>query len=183
MIFLLALVASTATAAAVTHSRRQFTPRLAARLGMAAALGFAGASHLFLATPFIQHLPAWVPLRPEIVLASGLAEISLGIALLLGPAAAIRRTGVVVALYLVAVFPGNVYVAAFDVDVDGQPGGVYPWVRLPLQLLFIAWALWSTREASTSVATADGGRAQPGPQRVAETEHLPTPVARTSGPM
>lgn len=149
MIFLLALATSTAIAATVTAWRRQFTPRLAARLGMAAALAFAGAAHLFLATPFIQHLPAWVPLRAEIVLASGLAEISLGIALLLGPAAAIRRTGVVLALYLVAVFPGNVYVAVFDVDVDGQPGGVYPWVRLPLQLLFIAWALWSTNEPDT----------------------------------
>ena len=46
------------------------------------------------------------------------------------------------------VFPGNVYVAVFDVEVDGQPGGAYPWVRLPLQVLFIAWALWCTREAS-----------------------------------
>jgi len=155
MIFLLALVASTAIAAAVTAWRRQFTPRLAARLGMAAALGFAGASHLFLATPFIQHLPPWVPLRAEIVLASGLAEILLGIALLLGPAAAIRRTGVVLALYLVAVFPGNVYVAVFDVDVDGQPGGVYPWVRLPLQLLFIAWALWSTNEPDNPAVRDD----------------------------
>jgi uncharacterized membrane protein len=160
MIFLLALASSTAIAGAVTAWRRQFTPRLAARLGMAAALGFAGASHLFLATPFIQHLPTWVPLRAEIVLASGLAEIALGIALLLGPATAIRRTGVILALYLVAVFPGNVYVAVFDVDVDGQPGGVYPWVRLPLQLLFIAWALWSTREASPWVERDEDDRRQ-----------------------
>lgn len=110
-------------------------------------MAFAGASHLFLATPFIQHLPTWVPLRAEIVFVSGLVEIALGIALLLPPPAR-RRVGLVLALYLVGVFPGNVYVAVFDVDVDGQPGGAYPWVRLPLQLLFIAWVLWSTREAA-----------------------------------
>jgi uncharacterized membrane protein len=113
---------------------------------MAIAMAFAGASHLVLATPFIQHLPPWVPVREEIVLISGLVEIALALALLLPPPTR-RRAGVALALYLVAVFPGNVYVALFDVQVDGQPGGAYPWVRLPLQLLFIAWALWSTREA------------------------------------
>ena len=58
----------------------------------------------------------------------------------------------VLALYFLAIFPSNVYVAVFDVEVDGQPGGAYPWLRLPLQLLFIAWALWSTRAASRSAA-------------------------------
>jgi uncharacterized membrane protein len=124
---------------------------------MAIAMVFAGASHLFLATPFIQHLPTWVPLRPEIVLVSGLVEIALGIALLLPPPTR-RRVGVALALYLLAVFPGNVYVAVFGVEVDGQPGGAYPWVRLPLQLLFITWALWSTRETSSRVCTAPSGR-------------------------
>ena len=121
---------------------------------MAIALAFAGASHLFLATPFIQHLPPWIPLRAEIVLVSGLVEIALGLALLLPPPTR-RWVGIALALYYVAVFPGNVYVAVFDVDVAGQPGGVYPWVRLPLQLLFIAWALWSTREASPHVKRDD----------------------------
>ncbi len=147
MIFLLALTLATATSAAVTGRLHRFSAREAARLGMAIALAFAGASHLFLATPFIQHLPPWVPLRAEIVFVSGLVEIALGIALLL-PSSTRRRVGSVLALYFLAVFPGNVYVAVFDVEVDGQPGGAYPWLRLPLQLLFIAWALWSTREAS-----------------------------------
>ncbi len=131
MIFLLVLAISTATTAMVTSLRQRFSAREAARIGMAIALAFAGASHVFLATPFIQHLPTWVPLRAEIVLVSGLAEIALGIALLLPPPTR-RRVGIALALYFVAVFPGNVYVAVFDVEVDGQPGGAYPWVRLPL---------------------------------------------------
>ena len=150
MIFLVVLALATAVSAAVTSRWHGFSPREAARLGMAIALAFAGASHLFLATPFIQHLPTWVPLRAELVLVSGLIELAMGVALLLPPPTR-RRVGVVLALYLVAVFPSNVYVAVFDVEVDGQPGGAYPWVRLPLQLLFIAWALWCTREASRSV--------------------------------
>ena len=52
--------------------------------------------------------------------------------------------GLALAAYFVAVFPANVYVAVADVAVDGQPGGWYPWLRLPFQVLFVAWALWST---------------------------------------
>jgi uncharacterized membrane protein len=161
MIFLLALALATAACGAVATCRRRFSPRDAARFGMAIALAFAGVSHLFLATPFIQHLPPSVPLRAEIVLLSGLVEIALGIALLLPPPTR-RRVGAVLALYFVAVFPGNVYVAVAHVDVDGQPGGIYPWVRLPLQLLFVAWALWSTREASPPVERGDDDRHQAG---------------------
>ena len=99
---------------------------------------------------------------------SGLVEIALASALLL-PHPTKRRVSVVLAMYFVGVFPGNVYVAVFDVEVDGQPGGAYPWVRLPLQALFIAWALWCTREASRPVtvdlleptAPSDPARAMP----------------------
>ncbi len=98
MIFLLVLALATAACAAVASWRRRFAPREAARLGMAIALAFAGASHLFLATPFIQHLPPSVPLRAEIVLISGLVEIAFGMALLLPPPTR-RRVGAALALY------------------------------------------------------------------------------------
>jgi hypothetical protein len=32
--------------------------------------------------------------------------------------------------------------------VAGQPGGLYPWLRLPLQVVFIGLALWSTGATS-----------------------------------
>ncbi len=96
MIFLLALALATAASAAVMGLAHRFSPRGAARWGMAIAMAFAGASHLFVATPFIQHLPPWVPLRSEIVLGSGLIEIALGIALLV-PSPARRRVGVALA--------------------------------------------------------------------------------------
>jgi uncharacterized membrane protein len=107
----------------------------------------AGVTHLGRPTPFEQHLPDWVPAAAALVAVTGVIEIALGIALV---AIRTRRpvVGLVTAAYLAAVFPANVYVAVAGVDVDGQPGGIYPWVRLPLQALFIAWALWSTRTAS-----------------------------------
>jgi uncharacterized membrane protein len=107
-------------------------------------MAFAGVGHLVQPEPFVQHLPSWVPSRHELIYATGLVEIGLG-AGLLGPARWRPLAGLVLAAYLLAVFPSNVYVAVEGVNVDGQPGGIYPWLRLPFQPLFIALALWSSR--------------------------------------
>ena len=144
MIFLLVLVAGTLTALAVQATRRHVVPRQAARIGMSVAMVVAGITHWVHPLPFLQHLPPWVPAPELLIFATGLAEVLLGAALLLAQPWR-RWAGIALAAYLVAVFPGNLYVAVAGVDVDGQPGGVYPWLRLPLQALFIAWALWSTR--------------------------------------
>ena len=145
MIFLLVLVLATVTSAGVTALFHRFGTWSSA-LGHGHRHGVRGSVPPRAGDPVHPAPSTWVPLRAEIVLISGLVEIALALALLLPPPAR-RRVGAALALYLVAVFPGNVYVAVFDVEVDGQPGGAYPWVRLPLQLLFIAWAVWSTREA------------------------------------
>lgn len=114
------------------------------RLALAAAMAVAGIAHLVDPTPFVQHLPTWVPAREALVYGSGLVEIGLGAALV-GPARHRRLAGLLLAAYLVAVFPANVYVAVAGVDVDGQPGGLYPWLRLPWQALFVWLAWWTTR--------------------------------------
>jgi uncharacterized membrane protein len=93
--------------------------------------------------PFVQHLPEWVPARSLLIYGTGLVEVALGAALL-GPARWRAMTGLALAAYLIAVFPSNVYVAVGGVDVDGQPGGIYPWLRLPFQAFFVWLALWST---------------------------------------
>lgn len=149
MIFLFALTVATAAASLVLALRRRHSMRAAARIGMAIAMAFAGVSHLLMPTPFVQHLPTWVPMREELILLTGLLEIALGAALLLRQPRR-RLAGLVLAGYLVAVFPSNIYVAVAGVEVDGQPGGAYAWLRLPFQLLFIAWALWSTRDPEPS---------------------------------
>ncbi len=119
------------------------TARDNARWGLAALLVTAGVAHLVNPLPFVQHLPPAVPLRELLVAATGWLEIALGV-LLLGPRRHRRTVGRVVAAYLVAVFPANIYVAVADVDVDGLPPDPYPWLRLPLQVVLVAWALWCT---------------------------------------
>jgi uncharacterized membrane protein/heme-degrading monooxygenase HmoA len=141
MIFLVVLVISTAGVAGVLRKQRR--PRTVARCGLGVALVVTGISHFVNPTPFQQHLPTWVPAADAWVIASGLAEICLGLALI-ARWPNLSSVGWAAAGFLVAVFPANLYVAVAGVKVDGQPGGLYPWVRLPFQLLFVIWALWST---------------------------------------
>ena len=142
MIFLLVLAIATTAALLALRGREA---RTAARWGLGSDLVFAGLSHLANPTPFEQHLPEWVPAAGALVAATGIIEIALGIGLAVIRSRR-RLVGLITAAYLAAVFPANVYVAVAGIDVDGQPGGIYPWLRLPFQALFIAWALWSTAQ-------------------------------------
>lgn len=170
MIFLLVLLL--ATAAAALASRRAGI-RSWARNGMAAAFVVAGIGHLAQPLPFEQHLPGWVPGAAALVFVTGILEIALGAALALWRNRR-QQVGRVIAAYLVAVFPANVYVAVAGIDVDGQPGGAYPWLRLPLQALFVVWVLWTTRpEAPRSERSAVSQVRHGG------GVHSPAPAVRT----
>lgn len=153
MTFLLILVLATLIAAAHTRRSGAIRWRHAAQYGLGIAFIAAGVSHLVNTTPFEQHLPDWVPGTTTIVVVSGVAEIVLGIALV-AARRSVHIVGVAAAVFLVSVFPANVYVAVAGVDVDGLPGGLYPWLRLPLQGVFVVWAWASTRRTGDS-AEAD----------------------------
>jgi uncharacterized membrane protein len=118
----------------------------AARRGMAVAFIFAGFSHLAMPASFEDYFPSWVPFVTPLIYLTGIAEIAGGIALL------IRRfqatAGVALAIYLVLVFPANIYVAVAGVE-EALPGlpeaDWYGWARLPFQLVYIWWVLRSTQ--------------------------------------
>jgi uncharacterized membrane protein len=157
MIFLSVLLVATAVAVLV---RRRAGLRTHARWGLAVAMVVAGVSHFAQPEPFRQHLPDAVPGREAIVAVSGVVEIALGVALV--AAGRHRRwAGRALAAFLVAVFPANVYVAVAGVDVEGQPGGPYPWLRLPLQAVFVAWALWSTSGPGRATGAGDSAGTTP----------------------
>ncbi|WP_323137833.1 hypothetical protein [Nocardia sp. alder85J] len=106
---------------------------------------FAGLSHLFWARDsFRAQVPDWVPLDADgVVMASGGVEISLGAMLLLAKQDR-ARAGRLLALFFVAVFPGNLaqYTGrrdAFGLDTDRKR-----LIRLFFQPVLVLWALWST---------------------------------------
>ncbi|ASD23640.1 hypothetical protein B7495_17175 [Cryobacterium sp. LW097] len=120
--------------------------RIAGRIALGAILVLAGTSHLtFARDDFRAQVPEFVPLPEDTtVLLSGVAEISLGSALLFAPAGLRGKVGLLAAAFFTAIFPGNIAQAvhhkdAFGLDTDAKRIG-----RLFGQPLLIAWALWST---------------------------------------
>ena len=118
----------------------------AARILLGSALIFAGVGHLsFARADFQAQVPDLLPVdKDQIVLASGVAEIALGAALIGVPARYRRTVGAVAAGFFVAVFPGNIsqYLdreTAFGLDTDTKR-----LVRLAGQPLLVAWAMWAT---------------------------------------
>jgi len=142
MMVLVLLVGTYVLARLVPSRAGRRPPPDAARVAMAAAMCVAGGSHLRNPRPFVQHLPPSVPGRRRIILGTGLLEILLG-AGLTAPTRWRREIALALAAYLVAVFPANVYVAVAGVRIEGLPGASHPWLRLPLQAVYVAWAFWA----------------------------------------
>ena len=109
---------------------------------LAAFFSFAGAMHFVIPRSYEAIMPPYLPYHREAVIVSGVAEIVGGVALI--PRRTRRFARWWLLALLVAVFPANVYVAVEAVDVDGQPGGIYPWLRLPFQALFVWLTFWTT---------------------------------------
>lgn len=119
---------------------------------MAPAYVVAGVLHFVVPELYVQIVPPVLPAPLALVYLSGLAEIGVGVGLLL-PRTRRYAAWATVAL-LVAVFPANVYMATHGVVIEGMPGGGDPselvrWGRLPLQGVLILLALWYTRPTGT----------------------------------
>lgn len=117
------------------------------RIALAVSMAVAGAAHFVNPRPFMEHLPDFMPLRGELVALTGAIEIGLA-ALLVGRRSWRRPAGLALAVYLVLVFPANVFAAMSQVPIDGVPIGWVRWARLPVQPLLVAAALWSTSETA-----------------------------------
>jgi len=111
---------------------------------MAAFYVFAGYNHLINPEFYLAIMPPNLP-EPELLnVVAGLVEIVLGVFLLEPRTRALAAWGIIA--LLVAVFPSNIYAASANIGPDG-PGsgaGVANWIRLPFQIVFIAWAWWYT---------------------------------------
>jgi uncharacterized membrane protein len=115
-----------------------------ARVLLALFLLVAGVGHLVAVGEFLGQVPTFLPLREEIVVVSGLVEIGLAVALVALRGERLARLGWVVAVFFVAVFPGNVWQLVNGSDSFGLDTTQARVVRLFFQPLFVVWALWCT---------------------------------------
>ena len=99
---------------------------------------FAGVMHFVIPRTYEAIVPDGLPARRELVYASGVAEIAGGLAVM-HPRT--RRLGSLWSIAtLLAVFPANVHMALHPERYSVPGGRRSLYLRLPVQLLFIAWA-------------------------------------------
>lgn len=119
-----------------------------ARVILGLFMTFAGIGHLtFQREEFKAQVPRWLPEDPAfmdfVVLSSGVVEIALGLAMIFLWKYKVQ-VGMVLAIFFVLVFPGNISqytngIDGFGLDTDEKRFG-----RLFFQPVLILWALWST---------------------------------------
>ena len=114
------------------------------RMLMGALYIGAGVLHFVATRRYMGIMPDYLPAHRELVLLSGAAEIAGGIGVLV-PHPVVRKSaawGLVI--LLVAVMPANIYMVTDHEKFPGIPLWAV-WLRLPLQLPLIWWAMRYTR--------------------------------------
>jgi uncharacterized membrane protein len=118
--------------------------RKATQILLGATLIYTGTLHLTSSRQEFQaQVPPWAPFTPDfIVLASGVVEITLGLALV-----SLQRrkaVGIATASFFIAIFPGNISQFVNGIDAFGLNDDRARAIRLLFQPLLVLWALWST---------------------------------------
>ena len=127
--------------------------KTALQLLLGAFLTLAGASHLDSnRQEFLAQVPTYLPLDPDfVVLASGVVEIALGIALITTTFFLTQYRqliGLSVGLFFILIFPGNINQYLNQIDAFGLDTDQKRLLRLFFQPPLVIWALWSTGASS-----------------------------------
>ena len=121
--------------------------RRVAALFAGPVMTLAGINHFVMPQAYASIVPDSLPAPMGLVYISGLAEIVGGLGTM-HPRTR-RAAGWLLIATLVAVFPGNIYMASNADDYPGVPGGQLSLIaRLPFQALFIYWVWLATLSES-----------------------------------
>jgi uncharacterized membrane protein len=104
---------------------------------MAVFFVVAGANHFISPSFYLGLMPPYLPRHLELIYVSGIAEMVLGVAVVLPRMR--RIAGWSLIALLIAVFPANIHAALHG--FQSVPGWIL-WARLPLQLVLIALVYW-----------------------------------------
>lgn len=107
--------------------------------GLGIAFIFFSVGHFVKTDGMIEMLPSWLPWRAGIIYATGVLELAIGISLFLSNLQA--KAALLAIVVLVLFLPANVYAALNSVGLGGhQWGPIYLLIRIPIQIILIAWA-------------------------------------------
>ncbi|SER32467.1 Uncharacterized membrane protein [Gracilibacillus ureilyticus] len=101
----------------------------------------AGIMHFVRKGNFLRMVPKILPFRRFIVLISGVFELIFSLMLWVKKGQQI--TGRLLALFMIAIFPANVYMAVNMISFkpEKKPNPLLQWLRLPMQIPLIIGAL------------------------------------------
>lgn len=101
----------------------------------------AGVNHFIMPEFYVPMIP-FLPFPYEVVLITGIMEITLGAGLLIPRYA--RMFAWYLVVFLILIFPANIYMALHYPDF--KVSAVVAYGRLPVQLVLIGWAYIYTRK-------------------------------------
>jgi uncharacterized membrane protein len=109
--------------------------------GLSLMLAFIGISHFtFMKEDFVRMMPPSIPWPRGMVYFTGVCEIAGSVGLLLPEFR--RAAAYALIAFFLAVLPANIHAARAGVYLRGKPATSL-WLRIPMQVLFIAVAFWS----------------------------------------
>lgn len=118
---------------------------MSGQIAMSAMLLFTAIGHFAFTKGMAMMLPQFIPYKTEMVLATGLIEIMAAIGLFIPSLRLI--SGWLLIVFFILILPANIYAATKHVDYQKGTfegtGLTYLWFRIPLQILFIFWTLFS----------------------------------------
>jgi uncharacterized membrane protein len=119
------------------------TWQASARDALSLMLVFTGVSHFtFMKEDFVRMMPPSIPWPRALVYFTGICEIAGSVGLLLPEFRRVAADALIA--FFLAVLPANIHAARAGVTLRGEPATSL-WLRIPMQILFIAIAFWSAR--------------------------------------
>lgn len=118
------------------------------RITLGLLMTLAGIGHLtFQRQEFLAQVPSWLPqsagFMDFVVLSSGVIEIALGLAMIFFAKQKVV-VGLLLALFYVLIFPGNISQYVNDISAFGLDTQHKRLIRLFFQPVLVMWALWAT---------------------------------------
>ena len=103
----------------------------------------AGLNHFRSTDFYLRMMPPYLPWHLALVQISGVAEIGLGLTLLVQRLQRLAALGLIA--LLIAIFPANIHMVIHS-ELFPEFNSTLLWARLPVQALLIAWAFCYTRD-------------------------------------
>ncbi|HTD40125.1 MAG TPA: hypothetical protein VK671_05855 [Mucilaginibacter sp.] len=117
---------------------------IAGNLGMAVMLFFTSVGHFIYSQGMMLMVPGFIPGKRTLIYITGVMEALFAIGLCIPSTR--RLSADLLVLFFLLILPANINAAQKSVDYETASyegrGISYLWLRIPMQLFFIAWAAY-----------------------------------------